>query len=56
MAATRTDSMLSPGRSFDLPVWLPAAGSGPGLVLFQEIFERNWESGHDEADSRRRWE
>src|SRR4051812_31597914 len=22
----------------DLPVWLPPAGSGPGLVLIQEIF------------------
>lgn len=24
--------------SFDAPLWLPESGSGPGLVLIQEIF------------------
>jgi carboxymethylenebutenolidase len=38
MAATRTDVVTVADGSFDLPVWLPAPGSGPGLVLFQEIF------------------
>ncbi|HEY1280697.1 MAG TPA: dienelactone hydrolase family protein [Acidimicrobiales bacterium] len=38
MAATRTDTVTVADGSFDLPVWLPASGSGPGLVLFQEIF------------------
>lgn len=26
------------GGSMDLPVWLPPSGSGPGIVLVQEIF------------------
>jgi carboxymethylenebutenolidase len=38
MAATRTDSVTVADGSFDLPLWLPPSGSGPGLVLFQEIF------------------
>ena len=38
MVATRTDTVTVADGSFDLPVWLPASGSGPGLVLFQEIF------------------
>jgi carboxymethylenebutenolidase len=38
MAATRTDTVTVADGSFDLPVWLPPSGSGPGLVLFQEIF------------------
>jgi carboxymethylenebutenolidase len=38
VAATRTDTVTVADGSFDLPVWLPASGSGPGLVLFQEIF------------------
>ena len=37
MAATRTDTVTVADGSFDLPVWLPPSGSGPGLVLFQEL-------------------
>jgi len=35
---SRVESVQVPGGSFDLPVWLPDAGSGPGLLLIQEIF------------------
>jgi len=38
MAATRTDTVTVADGSFDLSVWIPASGSGPGLALFQEIF------------------
>jgi carboxymethylenebutenolidase len=34
----RVESVETPDGSFDLPVWVPAAGSGPGLLLIQEIF------------------
>lgn len=34
----RVESVSTPDGSFDLPVWLPAAGSGPGLLLIEEIF------------------
>jgi carboxymethylenebutenolidase len=34
----RVDQVTVDDGTFDLPVWLPASGSGPGLVLFQEIF------------------
>lgn len=35
---TRTDAVEVAGGRFDLHVWLPAAGHGPGLLLLQEIF------------------
>jgi carboxymethylenebutenolidase len=36
--SSRVESVEVPGGSFDLPVWLPDGGSGPGLLLIQEIF------------------
>jgi carboxymethylenebutenolidase len=36
--SSRVDSVEVPGGSFDLPVWLPDGGTGPGLLLIQEIF------------------
>ncbi len=33
----RVESVTVPGGSFDLTVWVPASGSGPGLLLLQEI-------------------
>lgn len=36
--STRVDRVEVADGGFDLPVWLPAKGSGPGLVLVQEIF------------------
>jgi carboxymethylenebutenolidase len=38
MTTFRTDTVTVPDGAFDLHVWLPDAGSGPGLVLFQEVF------------------
>ena len=35
---SRVESVEVPGGTFDLPVWLPDGGSGPGLLLIQEIF------------------
>jgi carboxymethylenebutenolidase len=35
---SRVESVEVPGGSFDLPVWLPEDGSGPGLLLIQEIY------------------
>jgi len=35
---TRTDHVAVADGEFDLHVWIPAAGSGPGLLLLQEIF------------------
>lgn len=35
---TRTETVTVDGGSFDLHVWTPDAGSGPGIVLVQEIF------------------
>jgi len=35
---TRVDRVHVADGAFDLPVWLPAEGRGPGLVLVQEIF------------------
>ena len=35
---SRTESVETPDGSFDLTVWLPADGTGPGLLLIQEIF------------------
>jgi len=36
--SSRVDSVEASGGSFDLTVWLPAAGTGPGLLLIQEIY------------------
>ncbi len=36
--SSRVESVEVPGGAFDLPVWLPEDGSGPGLLLIQEIF------------------
>jgi len=35
---SRVESVQTPDGSFDLSVWLPDAGTGPGLLLIQEIF------------------
>jgi carboxymethylenebutenolidase len=35
---SRVESVETPDGSFDLTVWLPEAGTGPGLLLIQEIF------------------
>jgi carboxymethylenebutenolidase len=35
---TRTEQVPVDGGSFDLHVWLPPHGSGPGILLLQEIF------------------
>jgi carboxymethylenebutenolidase len=35
---SRVESVQVPGGSFDLTVWQPAAGPGPGLLLIQEIY------------------
>jgi carboxymethylenebutenolidase len=35
---SRVESVETPDGSFGLTVWLPAAGSGPGLLLIQEIY------------------
>ena len=34
----RVESVETPDGSFDLTVWLPDGGTGPGLLLIQEIF------------------
>ena len=36
--SSRIEKAEVPGGSFDLTVWLPDGGSGPGLLLIQEIF------------------
>lgn len=36
--STRIDSVTVPDGRFDLPVWLPESGRGPGVLLIQEIF------------------
>ena len=38
MATTRTDTVTVDDGTFDLHVWVPEAGHGPGLLLLQEIF------------------
>jgi carboxymethylenebutenolidase len=38
MTSTRTDAVTVDDGSFDLHLWIPDAGHGPGIVLFQEIF------------------
>src|SRR3954447_10400408 len=42
MTTTRTDSVAAPdGGSFDAYIAVPDGGSGPGIVLLQEIFGVN---------------
>jgi carboxymethylenebutenolidase len=36
--SSRVERVQVPGGTFDLSVWLPAAGRGPGLLLIQEIY------------------
>ena len=36
--STRTDQVTVDDGSFDLHVWLPEQGRGPGILLLQEIF------------------
>jgi carboxymethylenebutenolidase len=38
MAESRVESVPVSGGAFDLTVWLPRSGSGPGLLLIQEIY------------------
>jgi len=38
MSTTRTDHVEVSDGTFDLHVWVPDAGRGPGLLLIQEIF------------------
>ena len=34
----RVESVRTPDGPFDLTVWVPDGGSGPGLLLIQEIY------------------
>jgi carboxymethylenebutenolidase len=36
--SSRVESVQTPDGSFDLQVWRPEAGTGPGLLLIQEIY------------------
>jgi carboxymethylenebutenolidase len=36
--AARIERVSTPDGAFDLTVWLPEAGAGPGILLIQEIF------------------
>jgi carboxymethylenebutenolidase len=38
MPEARVESVQAPDGAFDLTVWLPDAGTGPGLLLIQEIY------------------
>jgi carboxymethylenebutenolidase len=38
MSLPRIEQVQTPDGPFDLTVWLPEAGTGPGLLLIQEIF------------------
>jgi carboxymethylenebutenolidase len=38
MSMSRVERVQTPDGAFDLTVWLPAAGSGPGVLVLQEIF------------------
>ncbi|GLY90244.1 dienelactone hydrolase family protein [Actinoallomurus iriomotensis] len=38
MAATRVEQVTVPGGAYDLTVWLPGSGGGPGVLLVPEIF------------------
>jgi carboxymethylenebutenolidase len=36
--SSRVERVQVPGGAFDLSVWLPESGSGPGLLVIQEIY------------------
>jgi carboxymethylenebutenolidase len=36
--STRTESVAVEGGTFDMHIWLPESGHGPGLLLIQEIY------------------
>jgi carboxymethylenebutenolidase len=36
--SSRIESVKVSDGSFDMPVWLPASGTGPGLLLIEEIY------------------
>ncbi len=36
--SSRVERVVTPDGPFDLTVWLPEAGHGPGILLIQEIF------------------
>src|SRR3984885_11372893 len=36
--SSRVESVITPDGPFDLTVWVPEAGQGPGILLIQEIF------------------
>jgi carboxymethylenebutenolidase len=38
MPLSRVEPVRTPDGPFDLSVWLPAGGTGPGLLLIQEIY------------------
>lgn len=38
MTSSRVQQVQTPDGAFDLTVWVPDAGTGPGLLLLQEIF------------------
>jgi carboxymethylenebutenolidase len=38
MPSSRVESVQTPDGAFDLTIWVPAAESGPGLLLIQEIY------------------
>jgi carboxymethylenebutenolidase len=38
MAVSRVETVSTGDGTFDLTVWVPDAGAGPGLLLIQEIF------------------
>lgn len=38
MTATRIDRVTVADGTFDLHIWIPESGSGPGILLIQEIF------------------
>ncbi len=38
MPSTRTEAVTVDDGTFDMDLWIPDAGHGPGLVLVQEIF------------------
>jgi carboxymethylenebutenolidase len=36
--SSRVEQVKVPGGSFDMALWLPSSGHGPGLLLIQEIY------------------
>jgi len=38
MTSSRVQQVQTPDGAFDLTIWVPDAGTGPGLLLLQEIF------------------